>query len=156
MLEQRPSFFIKQNSTLPVLKFQLTDWLMRKYNITEDMLENCAVTFSMYDIENDVFRVANRGAMLLINEDRPSYPEEVKYTLGYKFSISDTCKAGRFEGEFKIDFLGDHCGKITLPVSNKISITIEKSNTKTIVLPKPTPTTIISQSFDDTFDLTFG
>lgn len=155
MLEQRPFFFIKQNSTLPMLKFQLTDWLMNKYGVTEDMLENCAVTFSMYDVENDVYRIANKGALLLINEDRPGFPEEIKYTLGYKFSIGDTYKAGRFEGEFKVDFLGDHCGKITFPVSKKININIEKSSTKTIVVPKPTQNIVITQLFDDTFDLTF-
>jgi hypothetical protein len=127
-------FFIKKNSSLPLLKYPITDWLMRKHGITADMLENCAITFSLYDLDNDGYRIANKAASLVINEDRVLYPEEEKYTLVYKFSIKDTSKAGNYEGEFKVDFLGDHCGKITFPVSEKIKVTIQDSITKTTVI----------------------
>jgi len=46
MLEKRPTFFIKKNSTLPMLKYPITEWLMEKFDVSEDMLEDCAVTFS--------------------------------------------------------------------------------------------------------------
>jgi len=128
------TFFIKKNSTLPILKYPLTEWLMDKYSITEDMLENCAITFSMYDVDNDVYKIANKAASLVINDDRVAYPAEEKYTLTYKFSISDTSKPGRFDAEFKVDFLGDNCGKITFPVTEKIRVSIHDSNTKTTVV----------------------
>lgn len=134
MLEKRPTFFIKKNSTLPMLKFPLTEWLMEKYDITEDMVENCAVTFSMYDVTNEVYKIANVNALLLINEDRVKYPDEEKYTLGYKFKVNDTCNAGIFDAEFKIDFMGDSCGKITFPVTEKIRVIIQDSITKTTVV----------------------
>lgn len=129
--DNRPVFFIKKNSTLPLLKYPLTDFLMEKYSVTEDMLQDCAITFSMYDIENDVYRIANKSALLLISTDRQEHPDQEKYTLAYKFSLHDTSKAGNFEGEFKVDFLGDHCGKITFPTAEKISISIQSSITKT-------------------------
>ncbi len=134
MINKKETFFIKKNSTLPLLKFQLTDRILEKYGVTPDMLEDCAVTFSMYDVNNEVYKIANKAAALVINEDRISYPEEEKYTLTYKFSVSDTSKSGQFDAEFKVDFLGDHCGKITFPVDSKIRISIQDSITKTTVV----------------------
>jgi len=134
MLEKRPTFFIKKNSTLPMLKYPITEWLMEKFDVTEDMLEDCAVTFSMYDVDNDVFKIANKAGQLLLNDDRRKYPDEEKYTLAYKFSLNDTSKVGRFEAEFKVDFFGDHCGKITFPVTEKIQVLIQDSSTKTTIL----------------------
>jgi len=128
------TFFIKKNSTLPMLKFPLTERLMEKYDITEDMLEDCAVTFSMYNVADDVYKIANKEAKLLINDDRINYPDEDKFTLVYKFSLSETSKAGHFEGEFKVDFLGKYCGKISFPVDHKINIIIQDSITKTTVI----------------------
>lgn len=134
MLEKRPTFFIKKNSTLPMLKYALSEWLMQKYGITEDMLDDCAITFSMYDVNNDIYRIANKAAKLVINDDFQAHPEDDKYTLVYKFSIADTSKAGEFDAEFKVDFLGDHCGKITFPVNEKIKVSIQDSLTKTKVI----------------------
>ena len=135
MLLKPAAFFIKKNSTLPVLKFQLTEGLKRKYNITDDMLEDCAVTFSLYNEYNDVYAIANREASLLIADPSTFEDvEETKYTLAYKFTLRDTAKAGRFLGEFKIDFLGDCCGKITFPVDEKIPVIIQDSITKTTVV----------------------
>jgi len=37
-------------------------------------------------------------------------------------------------GEFKLDFLGQGCGKLTLPVDSQINIVISDSITKTTVI----------------------
>lgn len=128
------NFFIKKDSTLPVLKFPLTQHTMEQYDITPDMLENVAVTFSMVDAETGLFRIANVAGNLVVNNDRPDYPDELTYTLTYNFKLSQTRKAGRFLGEFKLDFLGENCGKITLPTQNQINIQISDSSTKTSVV----------------------
>jgi len=128
------NFFIKKDSTLPLLKLPLTQHTMEQYDITPDMLENVAVTFSMTDAETGLYRIANVAGNLVVNNNRPEYPDEVEYTLTYKFKLSQTRKAGRFLGEFKLDFLGEYCGKITLPTQNKINIQISDSNTKTTVV----------------------
>jgi hypothetical protein len=134
MYQSRQIFFIKKDSTLPKLKFPLTQAIMEYYDITEDMLENCAVTFSMTDADTGIYRIANSEANLEIKEDRPSNPDEVKYTLTYCFSLKDTKKEGHFYGEFKIDFLGENCGKITLPTTQRIDIYIQDSITVTTVV----------------------
>jgi len=128
------NFFIKKDSTLPELKYQLTQHTMEQYNITPDMLENVAVTFSMTEADSGLYRVANAAANLVVNNNRPEYPDEVQYTLMYRFKLSQTAKAGRYEASFTVDFLGDNCGKIGLPVNGNINIIISDSLTKTTVV----------------------
>lgn len=129
------NFFIKKDSTLPELKYPLIQKVREKYDISDMMLENVAVTFSMMDADTGLYRIANVPASLVINTDRPDYPDEVKYTLVYRFKLKDTKIAGRYLGEFKLDFLGDGgCGKITLPTEGQINILISDSLTKTTVI----------------------
>jgi hypothetical protein len=130
------NFFIKKDSTLPELKFPLTQDIMEKYDITHDMLNNVAVTFSMVDVDTGIYRIANIYGNLVINNNRPEYPDEAQYTLTYRFKPYQTMKVGRFIGEFKLDFLDSEagCGKITLPVQSHINIVIYDSITKTTVI----------------------
>ena len=132
------NFFIKKDSTLPELKYPLTQHTMEQYDITKDMLENVAVTFSMVDTDTGLYRIANVAANLVVNNNRPEYPDEVQYTLVYRFKLKDTAKTGRFAGEFKVDFIssGDAggCGKITLPTQGQINIIISDGITKTTVI----------------------
>lgn len=128
------TFFIKKDSTLPELKFGVNQRIMEKYDITPDMLDNCAITFSMIEEHTGLYRIANVEAKIIVSNDRPAFPDEVTYTLAYRFKRNDTRKAGRFLGEFKVDFLGDHCGKITFPIDKKIPIIISDSITKTDVV----------------------
>jgi hypothetical protein len=129
------NFFIKKDSTLPELKYPLIQQLREQYNITDDMLENVAVTFSMIEANSGLYRIANVAASLVINNDREKYPDEEKYTLVYRFKLSQTARTGRYLGEFKLDFLGDECGgKITLPTQGQINIIISDGITKTTVI----------------------
>jgi hypothetical protein len=129
------NFFIKKDSTLPELEYPLIQQIREKYSISEDMLENVAITFSMMDADSGLYRIANVPASLAITVDRINIPFKEKYMLIYKFTLSDTRKAGRFLGEFKLDFLGDTgCGKITLPTNEYINIIISDTLTKTTVV----------------------
>ena len=128
------NFFIKKDSTLPELKYPLTQHAMEQYDITEDMLENVAVTFSMMEVNTGIYRIANVAGNLVVNNNRAEYPDEEQYTLTYRFKLPQTARAGRYYGEFKLDFLGEHCGKITLPTQKLINIQISDSITKTTVV----------------------
>ena len=127
-------FFIKKDSTLPELKYPLSQKVREQYDLTDEMLENVAITFSMIDAHSGLYRIANVAANLVVNNNRPEYPDELQYTLMYKFTLPQTTKAGRYLGEFKVDFLGENCGKITLPTQSQINITISDSVTKTTVV----------------------
>ena len=128
------NFFIKKDSTLPELKYPLLQHAREQYDITDDMLENVAVTFSMIDADTGLYRIANVAANLVVNNDREKFPDEEQYTLVYRFKLPQTSKAGRYLGEFKLDFLGENCGKITLPTQNQINIIISDGITKTTVI----------------------
>lgn len=126
--------FVKQNSTLPEVKFSITQRMREKYDITDEMMESVAVTFSMRDAETGVYHIANVAARLDIVEGQYERLDESKYTLAYRFKLNQTKKTGRFLGEFKLDFLGDYCGKITFPTDDEINIIIGESSTKTTVV----------------------
>ena len=135
------NFFIKKDSTLPELKYPLVQQLREQYDITDEMLENVAVTFSMINADTGRYQIANVPANLVIinndgsNTNFAKYPDEEKYTLVYKFRLKDTKKVGNYLAEFKIDVLGTECSdfKITLPVSGYINVIITDSLTKTSV-----------------------
>ena len=132
------NFFIKKDSTLPELEYHLTQDIMRQYNITDEMLDNVAVTFSMIDADTGLYRIANVPASIEYKRLRPQYPNNFIYALIYRFKLSQTSKPGRYLGEFKVDFIntdgGDGCGKITLPTTDQINILISDSITKTTVI----------------------
>ena len=129
------NFFIKKDSTLPELKYPLTQHTMEQYDITPDLLENVAVTFSMIDADTGLYRIANVPANIVFNRARPQFPDELEYTLTYRFKLPQTSKPGRYLGEFCLDFLQPiSCGKIKLPVDGQINIIISDSITKTTVI----------------------
>lgn len=136
------NFFIKQNSSLPILVYPLTEDILNQYNIDEGMLEDVAVTFSMVVKDDGIYRIANTAGELYINDDQYSTEFITKYNLVYKFKELNTNKHGIYDGEFKIDFLNGCCGKLTIP-EIPIQIIINPSITKTSVVnlfaEEPTP-----------------
>jgi len=128
------NFFIKKDSTLPELVYPLIQHTREQYNITDEMLDNVAVTFSMIDADTGLYRIANVPANIVYRKLRPQYPDDFIYALTYRFKLPQTSKPGRYLGEFKLDFLGQGCGKLTLPVDSQINIVISDSITKTTVI----------------------
>lgn len=128
------NFFIKKNSTLPELIVPLSQKFMEYYQITPDMLENVAVTFSMINSQTGIYTIANVPANLIVDTLRPQYPNDLIYGLSYRFKLSQTKKVGNYLGEFKLDFLGSNCGKITVPDDQMINIIISDTITKTTVI----------------------
>jgi hypothetical protein len=130
------NFYIKKDSTFPILKYPLIQKLREEYDITDEMLENCAITFSLLDSESGCYKIANAAGNLVVNEDPAKFPDEEKYTLTYQFKLAQTSHAGRFLGEFVIDFLDEQysCYKIKLPTTSYINVIISESLTKTTVV----------------------
>ena len=99
-------FYIKQNSSLPELKFPLTKEIMEKYNITDELMQNAAVTFSMVDNNTGLYVISNVPAKLVINDDSEYFNlDETKYTLAYRFRLKDSKRVGFYSGKFTLDFL---------------------------------------------------
>ena len=136
MILDGKKFFIKKDSTFPILKYPLTQQIREEYDITDEMLESVAVTFSMINKETGIYQIANVEGSLVVNKEREQYPDEIIYTLTYQFKLSQTKNLGNFNGEFVIDFLNveNGCGKIKLPIDGQINIIISDSITKTTVI----------------------
>jgi len=131
------NFFIRKKSTLPILRIPITEKVMEYYNITEEMFENVAITFSMVNAETGFFRIANVAADLEVVDERieRAYVGKPKHNLVYKFKKRETNEVGYFIGEFVIDFLGENgCGKIKFPINEDLQIIISDSITKTTVI----------------------
>lgn len=130
-------FFIKQHSTLPELKINLSRNDLYKYGLDEDIFShNIASTFSMINEESKNYVIANVPAQFKINTDPHKISYEGKYVLYYRFTKEQTAHPGNYLGEFKLDFInfnGDGIGKMTFPNNNSIKITIQPSLTKTTV-----------------------
>jgi hypothetical protein len=125
-------FFIQKNATLPLLKMRLnanTDYIHEKFN---EMLSNCAITFSMVDVSNKSYKIANKAGNLVVLEN-PNNPMIKEYYVTYAFNEKDTNKTGSFLGEFKFDFFGEYCGTLICPIKEKLYIHIQDSITKTTV-----------------------
>jgi hypothetical protein len=124
------TYLVKRHSSYPLIKFLLTQDIREKYDITHEMMANCAVTFSMYNEETDTYKIANVAGDLLIIENEYQFLDEPNYALQYFFKSKDTNEVGVFKGEFKLTFLGEHCGIITLPASDPLQIIVQESITK--------------------------
>jgi hypothetical protein len=131
--------FIKQYSTIPLLVYPLKESVLKKYYIIDDMFESVAVTFSMFDIENNTFVIANKQAELRVIDDKVErgLNGDSKYNLVYRFTEKDTRKVGVYYGEFVVDFMGFMgCGKMRFPLNDAetIKIIIDESITKTTII----------------------
>lgn len=120
-------FFIQKNATLPVLKMKLmanTDYDYEKFN---EMVSNCAITFSMVDVNNKTYKIANKAGKLVVMDNKNN--DLVKeYYVTYVFTEKDTNKTGSFLGEFKFDFFGEYCGTLIVPIKEKLYIHIDRKS----------------------------
>jgi hypothetical protein len=120
------NFVIRKNSTLPSLKYKITE-LVADGTISLEKLKGGVVTFSMIEKSGGKFIVANRPAGLTVEEkDAPELSCDTlqDYFLTYKWARRDTVKAGAFIGEFRLDFV-DSGESVTLPLDgSRLEVTV--------------------------------
>ena len=121
------NFFIRKNSTLPILKLKLVNDGRTQYRQIYDRLENAAITFSMID-EKGNYKVFNKPGLLL-PVDKEICPEDGEYYLGYKFETKDTNIVGTFKAEFRVDFL-DNGESLIVPIREDLYVNVLDSFTK--------------------------
>lgn len=120
------NFYIKKNSTMPILQMKVVNDGRFDYKKIYDRLESCNITFSMIDDKGN-YRVYNKQGLLIpINKTNTSSDE---FYIGYKFTKKDTKKVGVFKAEFKIDFLDDD-STLIVPILEDLYVNITDSFTK--------------------------
>lgn len=130
-------FFIRKNSTLPILEIDLIKDGRLDFNYINSNLNGSTIYFSMKDIDTQVYRVLNGVCTLDISTN----------AVYYTFTKKNTVNTGRFICEFS--FNNDQ-GIANLPINDNLYVTIldSFSDSKfccvwtiiTPIIPTPTPT----------------
>jgi hypothetical protein len=113
-------FFITQNSTLPVLKMEFNFNGKSSIEDFNSFLENSTIFFSMRNVENGNTKISNKKGGFT-NKTFIEPNAKIEYYLYYKFSLFDTNKVGRYEGEFTV--ISDE-GTLLLPIKEKLYINV--------------------------------
>ena len=105
------NFYIKKNSTLPLLKLQVIKNGRSDFQSFMKSLEVSSIFFSMVDVETGIPKINSRPAGFVekIVSEQNAEPE---YYIYYQFTNRDTNKPGRYEGQFLIK---SDDGNIILP-----------------------------------------
>ena len=120
-------FFITQNSTLPVIKMEFDFNGKSSIEDFNSILENSTIFFSMKNVENGNQKILNKKGGFT-NKTFVEPNAKTEYYLYYKFSLFDTNKIGRYEGEFSL--ISDE-GTLLLPIKEKLYINIVENLIRT-------------------------
>jgi len=114
------NFYIKKNSTLPVLTVEVVVDSRNTFGNTNESFSSSTITFNMKDVETDIYRIV--GKSVSIKEKYSTGDSPLKsYYLETQFTSKETKNIGSFLGEFKIT---NSNGTEILPIENEIIINI--------------------------------
>ena len=119
-------FNIRQGATEPILKMRLIDDGKNDKSSFNDMLENCTITFDMFDVKTGQPHILN-GACSLTTRIKKYDQTTDEYYIVYRFSEEDTSVAGKFEGKITIQFLDTNqnaTSKLIVPLKEKLYVNI--------------------------------
>lgn len=114
-------FHINKNSTLPKIKLELIKDGRNDFYKFHEKIQNAVIYFSMTDVITGVKRIAKKIAGIEQMEPESCVGEE--FYLVYQFTPRDTSVAGRFVGQFEIEFL-DGSGTLIVPIREELFINI--------------------------------
>lgn len=114
-------FFINKNATLNVLKLELIQDGRTDFSTFHDKIQNANIYFTMTDVVTGVKRIANKETLVELVEPASCIGDE--FYLTYQFTERDTAVAGRYIGQFTIDFL-DGSGTLIVPIRESLFINV--------------------------------
>lgn len=114
-------FFIKQNSSLPILKMDVVvDGRTESWKDFYSILDNATIRFSMKNESDGIQKIFMRPAH--ITEKEKTNPDSQReYYIYYKWNAKDTNKKGRYIGEFLITLAN---GELIGPIRENLYINI--------------------------------
>ena len=114
------NFYIKKNSTLPVLTVEVIVDNGNTFGNTNESFSASTITFSMKDEETNIYKII--GKSVTVKEKYTTGDSPFKsYFLETQFTSKETRKVGSFFGEFKIV---NSNGTELLPIQDEIIINI--------------------------------
>jgi hypothetical protein len=114
-------FFINKGATLNPLKMELIQDGRNDYHKFHEKVQNANIYFTMTDVVTGVKRIAKKKAGIQQVEPESCIGEE--FYLVYHFSQKETSLAGRYVGQFEIDFL-DGTGTLLVPIRDILYVNI--------------------------------
>lgn len=115
-------FHINKNSTLPVLKLELIKDGRNDFKKFNDKIQNANIFFTMTDVVTGVKRIARKLASIEQVEPRTDCTGDEFY-LVFQFNQKQTSVAGRYVGQFQIEFL-DGSGVLLVPIREELFINV--------------------------------
>jgi len=115
-------FYIKQNSTLPILKMEIIKDGRSDYNLNSFLSASTTFFISLYDRINDKFLFASKECF--VTSEYSEFEGKELYYLNYQFINKDTTKIGRYEVQVSIP---SEQGVIILPLREKYYVNIVES-----------------------------
>lgn len=124
-------FYINQNSELPVLEMELINNGLKDYKNFVECIQDAEITFSMYNKDTNVFKVANEKAYIRLKDNTQSCVEE--YLICYDWRKRDTKEKGIYIGYFNIKFNGNiiseidsyPTGELIMPIRQELIIIVK-------------------------------
>ena len=115
-------FHINSHSTLNKLKLELINDGKNDFHHFHEKVQNAIIKFTMTDIVTGVKKIAMKKAGIeLVVPQSDCVGEE--YYLVYQFTQKETSIAGRFVGQFTLEFL-DGSGILNVPIQETLYINI--------------------------------
>lgn len=114
-------FFINKGATLNPLKMELINDGRNDYHKFHEKVQNANIYFTMTDVVTGVKRIARKKAGIQQVEPESCIGEE--FYLVYNFSQKETSVAGRYVGQFEVDFL-DGSGTLLVPIRDILYVNI--------------------------------
>jgi hypothetical protein len=115
-------FNINKGSTLNKLKLALIQDGRNDFNSFFYAIQNADIKFTMTDVITGVKKIANKTAGIQLVEPVSNCVGE-EYYLVYQFTEKETSVAGRYVGQFSIDFL-DGSGVLIVPIRENLYINV--------------------------------
>ena len=115
-------FFINKNSTLPVLKLELIQDGRNDFHNFFELIQNADIYFTMTDVVTGIKRIGKKVAGTeLVTPVSDCVGEE--YYITYQFTERESEKAGRYLGQFTIEF-NDGTGTLIVPIREELFINV--------------------------------
>jgi len=117
-------FFIKKNTTLPLLKVELTKDGVNMFTDFMDDLEKATIFFSMNDVATGTKKIVNQRGYIT-SKEFVDPDTNTEYYIYYEFRPQDTNRVGRYEGEFFISIPDK--GVLKTPIRETLFINVQDS-----------------------------
>lgn len=121
-------FFINKGATLNKLKLELIQDGRNDFRRFHEDIQNADIYFTMTDVITGVKKIAKKptGVELVVPK---SNCVDDQYYLVYQFTEKETATAGRYVGQFEIEFLNGS-GTLIVPIREQLFINILEGDIK--------------------------